>query len=164
MLHNLFIFSLHYEHFRGRETRIILTKFNQNGDKSTPRLSHYLLCPVFLCFFFLYKIQNDGHHLEIPCTRSTPLPRLPPQKDVPFHQTKITLFNSSCLLLTGNKSNTAGRKSVDLKKTKNKTKNKTKKNKTNKCTQLDSGFWTFSCQRAPTRDVITLHMRCSRFT
>ena len=48
-----------------------------------------------------------------------PLPPPPHKKDVLFHQTKISLFNSSCLLLTGNKSNTAGRKSVDLK---NKTK------------------------------------------
>ena len=70
----------------------------------------------------------------------------PTKKDVLFHQTKISLFNSSCLLLTGNKSNTAGRKSVDLKK------------KTIQDFGLSPG------QKAPTRDVITLHIRCSRFT
>ena len=53
--------------------------------------------------------------LTLPPTPTTPPP---PKRDVLFHQTKISLFNSSCLLLTGNKSNTAGRKSVDLKKTK----------------------------------------------
>ena len=71
-----------------------------------------------------------------------------------FHQTKISLFNSSCLLLTGNKSNTAGRKSVDLK-------NKTKQ--TN-ALNLIQDFGLSPGQKAPTRDVITLHIRCSRFT
>ena len=28
--------------------------------------------------FFFYKIQNDGHHLEILCTRNPPPPRPPP--------------------------------------------------------------------------------------
>ena len=87
------------------------------------------------------------------------LPTPPPphkKKDVLSHQTKISLFNS-CLLLTGNKSNTAGRKSVDLKK-------KTTTNKqTNKC-NLIQDFGLSPGQKAPTRDVITLHIRCSRFT
>ena len=86
-------------------------------------------------------------------------PAPPPhqKKDVLSHQTKILLFNSSCLLLTGNKSNTAGRKSVDLKK-------KTTTNKqTNKC-NLIQDFGLSPGQKAPTRDVITLHIRCSRFT
>ena len=82
-----------------------------------------------------------------------PLPPPPPhKKDVLFHQTKISLFNSSCLLLTGNKSNTAGRKSVDLK-------NKTKP--TN-APNLIQDFGLSPSQKAPTRDVITLHIRCSR--
>ena len=103
--------------------------------------------------FFLYKIQNDGHHLEILYTRNPPPPPPPPhKKDVLFHQTKISLFNSSCLLLTGNKSNTAGRKSVDLK-------NKTKP--TN-APNLIQDFGLSPSQKAPTRDVITLHIRCSR--
>ena len=75
------------------------------------------------------------------CALALPLP--PPQKDVLFHQTKILLFNSSGLLLTGNKSNTAGRKSVDLKKT------KTNKQTKNKYSQLNSGFWTFSLSKSP---------------
>ena len=79
-------------------------------------------------------------------------PPLPHKKDVLFHQTKISLFNSSCLLLTGNKSNTAGRKSVDLK-------NKTKQ--TN-ALNLIQDFGLSPSQKAPTRDVITLHIRCSR--
>ena len=107
--------------------------------------------------FFFYKIQNDGHHLEILCTRLPP--PTPHKKDVLFHQTKISLFNFSCLLLTGNKSNTAGRKSVDLKK-KQKQTNKQKTNTVN----LIQDFGLSPCQNAPTRDVITLHMRCSRFT
>ena len=83
-----------------------------------------------------------------------PPPPPPGKKDVLFHQTKISLFNSSCLLLTGNKSNTAGRKSVDLK-------NKTKQ--TN-ALNLIQDFGLSPGQRAPTRDVITLHIRCSRLT
>ena len=89
---------------------------------------------------------------------SPPAP-LPLTKDVLF-QSKISLFNSSRLLLTGNKSNTAGRKSVDLKKKKQT--NKKTKNKTNKYTQLNFGH--SPGQRATTGDVITLHIRCSRFT
>ena len=92
---------------------------------------------------FFYKIQNDGHHLEKLCTCSPPAPPSPKKKDVLFHQTKILLFNSSGLLLTGNKSNTAGRKSVDLKKT------KTNKQTKNKYSQLNSGFWTFSLSKRP---------------
>ena len=89
-----------------------------------------------------------------PPTPPPPPPPPPHKKDVLFHQTKISLFNSSCLLLTGNKSNTAGRKSVDLK-------NKTKQ--TN-ALNLIQDFWLSPGQKAPTRDVITLHIRCSRFT
>ena len=82
------------------------------------------------------------------CSLAPPLPPPPPQKkkkDVLFHQTKILLFNSSGLLLTGNKSNTAGRKSVDLKKTK--TNKQTKKT----YTQVNSVFWTFSLSKSPYR-------------
>ena len=115
MLHNLLIFSLHCDQFRGRETRMNLTKFNQMEMKE--RHVYRTTCFVQSSSdFFFYKIQNDGHHLEILCTRYPP--PSPHKKDVLFHQTKISLFNFSCLLLTGNKSNTAGRKSVDLKKTK----------------------------------------------
>ena len=130
MLHNLFIFSPHCDQFRGRETRMNLTKLNQMEMKE--RHVYRTTCFVQSSSdFFFYKIQNDGHHLEILCTHyppATPTPPAPPphKKDVLFHQTKISLFNSSCLLLTGNKSNTAGRKSVDLKKTK--TNKQTKKN------------------------------------
>ena len=78
------------------------------------------------------------------CALALPLPP-PPKKDVLFHQTKMLLFNSSGLLLTGNKSNTAGRKSVDLKKTK--TNKQTKKT----YTQVNSVFWTFSLSKSPYR-------------
>ena len=77
------------------------------------------------------------------CALALPLP--PSKKDVLFHQTKMLLFNSSGLLLTGNKSNTAGRKSVDLKKTK--TNKQTKKT----YTQVNSVFWTFSLSKSPYR-------------
>ena len=116
---------------------------------------HRTTCFVQSSLIFFYKIQNDGHHLEKLCTR---FPPAPPQKDVLFHQTKISLFNSSCLLLTGNKSNTAGRKSVDLKKT------KTNKQTKNKYSQLNSGFWTLSLSKNPytwcdyaTHEVFTLY-------
>ena len=92
------------------------------------------------------------------CALALPLPPPPQKKDVLFHQTKILLFNSSGLLLTGNKSNTAGRKSVDLKKT------KTNKQTKNKYSQLNSGFWTFSLSKSPytwcdyaTHEVFTLY-------
>ena len=77
-----------------------------------------------------------------------PRPPAPP----PPQKTKISLFNSSCLLLTGNKSNTAGRKSVDLKS----------KTKQTNAPNLIQDFGLSPSQKAPTRDVITLHIRCSR--
>ena len=135
MLHNLLIFSLHRDQFRGRETRMNLTKFNQMEMKQRHVYRTTCFVQSSSDFFFI-----NSKMMDITWRYCALVIRPPPPQDVLFQQTKISLFNSSCLLLTGNKSNTAGRKSVDLKK---------KKKQTNKCTQLNSGFWTFSWSKSP---------------
>ena len=136
MLHNLFIFSLHCDQFRGRETRMNLTKFNQMEMKERHVYRTTCFAQSSSDFFSIKsKMMDITWRYGALVIRPVIPPPPPRKKDVLFHQTKISLFNSSYLLLTGNKSNTAGRKSVDL---------KSKTKQTNALNLIQDFFWSKS--------------------